>query len=99
MQGDTTSTRLDLSAINARWDTSHDRDADDYTDEGCRVLARSAFRDVPALLAEVERLRDGIRGLVADYTAPAHWRLSEEMAVPTSRLRDLLDDRTEHHHG
>lgn len=51
--------RPNLDSIRARWDTSHDRGADDYTDEGCRVLAEAAFRDVPALLAEIERLQRG----------------------------------------
>ena len=76
-------------AIRARWDTSHDRTADDYTDEGCRVLARAAFRDVPVLLAEVERLRDGIRQhrKAAQGAVPGPWLEADR------RLWALLDDQ------
>lgn len=56
---------IDVQAIRRRWSTYHDRSADDYTDAGCRVLAEHAFRDVPALLAENDRLRSALRSVEA----------------------------------
>ena len=51
-----------VKAIERRWSTTHDRGAHDYTDEGCRILAEGAFKDVRILLsalvaAEAERDR------------------------------------------
>jgi hypothetical protein len=46
---------VSVADINRRWHTFHDRGAHDYTDEGCRVLAEHAFRDIPVLLAELAR--------------------------------------------
>lgn len=77
--------RLDVDAIRARWDNSHDRGAHDYTDEGCRVLAEAAFRDVPALLAEMDWLHDGIRAAVDDPANSEH--------LLRDQLRALLDER------
>lgn len=47
----------DLTEVRRRWSTLPGGGADAYTDAGCRVLAEHAFRDVPELLAEVDRLR------------------------------------------
>lgn len=86
---DIASGQPDLHAIRERWDTSHDRSADDYTDEGCRVLAEAAFRDVPILLDEVERLRTRVRAL----HSPREWangtwceECGAEFPCPTRRI-------------
>jgi hypothetical protein len=47
-----------IEVIERRWSTAHDRGAHDYTDEGCRILAERAFKDVPILLAHIEELRE-----------------------------------------
>lgn len=49
-------TKAELDAIRRRWRTDYDRSADDYTDAGCRVLAKHAFRDIADLLAYIEEL-------------------------------------------
>ena len=38
-------------------------------------------------------MSDGIGGLVDDYTPPSRWPSGEQMLVPISRLKDLIDDR------
>lgn len=45
------------------------------------------------LIRERDHLRDGIGGLVDDYTPPSRWPSGGQMLVPTSRLKDLIDDR------
>lgn len=91
MSSGNASTQPDLGAIRARWDTSHDRDARDYTDEGCRVLAEAAFRDVPALLAEIERLQRGR----AFYLHEAKDFAAERDEWIDRYTNLMLDDRTE----
>lgn len=69
---------LDLGAIRRRWIRS--ATADDYTDAVCRTLTEHAFRDVPALIAEVERLRaDNVSMTeVIQAIVPAHERACAE---------------------
>lgn len=68
----------DVSAIQRRWSTEYDRQASDYTDAGCRVLAEHAFADVAVLLAQVQRLTEArneavelLRGARPDSFDPA----------------------------
>jgi hypothetical protein len=48
----------DRDEIRARWSRDggmgNERSEEDYTDAGCRILARAAFKDVAALLAALE---------------------------------------------
>jgi hypothetical protein len=50
-----------INVIRQRWSRyggmGNERSEADYTDEGCRTLARAAFNDIPGLLAEIDRLR------------------------------------------
>jgi hypothetical protein len=75
---------FDLSGVKRRWSTYHDRGAHDYNDVGCRVLAEHAFRDVPALLDEIERLKRELRE--AKLPTTDHVQLIYEAA----RLREAL---------
>lgn len=60
---------LDLDAIRARYEAAEL----EYTDEAFA----SSFRDIPALVAEVERLRAAVLGIASDIEA-------EEQAVDTN---------------
>ncbi len=66
-------------AVRARWDTSHDRGAHDYTDEGCRILAEAAFRDIATLLARIEVLEAELKNE------------QRALRIQSERVAELLD--------
>lgn len=93
---------LDLAVIGRLWSRDggmgNERSEEDYSDEGCRVLARHAFRDVNDLLAEVRELRESreraIRWAVHLENENAHLtaRIEAVQALETRLAR--RNDRT-----
>jgi DNA polymerase III psi subunit len=67
-----------IGAIRARWSRNggmgNGRSDEDYTDAGCRILARAAFRDFPLLDAEVRALR-------AELSACRDWQAKRVVAI------------------
>ena len=74
----------EFAAIERRWSNyggmGNGRDADDYTDAGCRLFAQYAFADMPILAAAV-RVRDQT---IAD--------LRGELTLFAVRVKSVADD-------
>ena len=80
----------ELDVIRRRWATSYDRGAHDYTDEGCRILAERAFKDVRILFAALDRLVNELSSRTNDKK-----NLSLMVEAAEAALRDAQTELAE----